>query len=313
MWKFSQSLGDAGMAKFTPFPVIESSLHMFGGHLRTVAGGWTFFEQKHQAFELMCVIDGHQTTQIKNQTPVTYGPGDIIIISPGTLHVNFNASKRESMTYCCIHFNIESLKLRAEIIRDIANIAIHADNELAKVAVTTMQEMLTYTNKSDLSREERDLKIEITFYNFLIQIIHSLPEFSSKSTSKYTEREAQVARSMAAMIENGIENEEPESLNVGTICQSLNISTGYGHRVFRKVYGSTPLHFIEEQKYSKAKMLLGIPDYSIEEVAYMTGFNSLSNFSKQFKKWSNLTPSKYQQQVLHKREVRAIKDSGFFE
>jgi AraC-like DNA-binding protein len=60
-------------------------------------------------------------------------------------------------------------------------------------------------------------------------------------------------------------------------------------------------------------MLLGIPDYSIEEVAYMTGFNSLSNFSKQFKKWSNLTPSKYQQQVLHKREVRAIKDSGFFE
>lgn len=301
------------MAKFTPFPVIESSLHMFGGHLRTVAGGWTFFEQKHQAFELMCVVDGHKTTQIKNQTPVTYGPGDVIIISPGTLHVNYNASKSESMTYCCIHFNIESLKLRAEIIRDIANIPIMSDNDLAKVASDTLKEMLGYTGDKDLTREERDLRIEITFYNFLIQIIHSLPEFSNKNSAKYTEREAQVARSMATLIENGIDNNEPEALNVGRICQSLNISTGYGHRVFRRVYGSTPLHFIEEQKYSKTKMLLGIPDYSIEEVAYMTGFNSLSNFSKQFKKWANLTPSKYQQQVLHKRKVRAIKESGFFE
>lgn len=298
------------MAKFTPFPVIESSLHMFGGHLRTVAGGWTFFEQKHQAFELMCVMDGHQTTQIKNQAPVTYGPGDIIIISPGTLHINFNASKKESMTYCCIHFNIESLKLKSEIIRDIANILIEADNSLAKTAMVTLDEMLKYTNDQQLTREERDLKIEITFYNFLIQIIHSLSEFNSKGNAKYSEREAQVARSMATMIENGIETSEPESLNVGKICQSLNISTGYGHRVFRKVYGSTPLHYIEEQKYSRAKMLLGIPDYSIEEVAYMTGFNSLSNFSKQFKKWSNLTPSKFQQQVLHKRSV---KQSGFFE
>lgn len=294
------------MAKFTPFPVIESSLHMFGGHLRTVAGGWTFFEQKHQAFELMCVMDGHQTTQIKNQAPVTYGPGDIIIISPGTLHINFNASKKESMTYCCIHFNIESLKLKSEIIRDIANILIEADNSLAKTAMVTLDEMLKYTNDQQLTREERDLKIEITFYNFLIQIIHSLSELNSKGNAKYSEREAQVARSMATMIENGIETSEPESLNVGKICQSLNISTGYGHRVFRKVYGSTPLHYIEEQKYSRAKMLLGIPDYSIEEVAYMTGFNSLSNFSKQFKKWSNLTPSKFQQQVLHKQ-------SGFFE
>lgn len=301
------------MAKFTPFPVIESSLHMFGGHLRTVAGGWTFFEQKHQAFELMCVMDGHQTTQIKNQAPVTYGPGDIIIISPGTLHINFNASKKESMTYCCIHFNIESLKLKSEIIRDIANILIEADNSLAKTAMVTLDEMLKYTNDQQLTREERDLKIEITFYNFLIQIIHSLSEFNSKGNAKYSEREAQVARSMATMIENGIETSEPESLNVGKICQSLNISTGYGHRVFRKVYGSTPLHYIEEQKYSRAKMLLGTPDYSIEEVAYMTGFNSLSNFSKQFKKWSNLTPSKFQQQVLHKRSVRGIKQSGFFE
>lgn len=301
------------MVNFKSFPVIESSFHMFGGHVRSVSGGWSFFEQKHQAFELMCVLEGHQTIQIKNQSTETYGPGDIIIISPGTLHVNSNASKTEKMTYCCVHFNIESLKLRAEIIRANANVVIHSESKLAQSAMRTMEEILAYTNKNNLSKEERDLKIQISFYNFLIQIIHSSTVYKDLGNVKYTEREAQVARPMATMIEDGIENEEPDKLNVGVICQFLNISTGYGHRVFRKVYGCTPLHFIEEQKYSKAKLLLGTSDYSIEQVAYMTGFNSLSNFSKQFKKWSNLTPSKYQQQVLHKRKVRTLKDSGFFE
>ncbi|WP_461241068.1 AraC family transcriptional regulator [Paucilactobacillus sp. N302-9] len=301
------------MATFIPLPVIESSLHMFGGHRRTVPGGWSFFEQKHQAFELMCVLEGQQVTQIKNQAPVTYSAGDVIIISPGTLHINYNASKENSMTYSCIHFNIESLKLKSEIISDISNAPIRSDNPIAKTSIATMADMLTFASEHSLSDEERDLQIEITFFNYLINLIHILPKIAPQSHKKYSSREAQLARSMSTMIESSLENSDFKALRIGSICDTLNISTGYGHRVFRKVYGTTPLHFIEEQKYKKAKMLLGIPDYSIEEIAFMVGFESLSNFSKQFKKWSNLTPSKYQSQILHKRAVRAIKDSGFFE
>jgi AraC-like DNA-binding protein len=93
----------------------------------------------------------------------------------------------------------------------------------------------------------------------------------------------------------------------------LGISNGYGHRTFKKVYGVTPLHFIEEQKYRKAKLLLGSPEYSVEEIADLMGASSISNFSKQFKKWSGVTPSKYQRQIIGKRTVRTVKESGYFE
>ncbi|BAP84741.1 AraC family transcriptional regulator [Paucilactobacillus hokkaidonensis JCM 18461] len=301
------------MAKFVPLPSVESSLRLFGGHMRTVAGGWSFFEQKHQAFELMCVIEGHQTTQIGNLKPVVYGPGDALIISPGTLHINFNTSSTEPMTYICFHFNIESLELKSEIISSIANTKIDSTNELAQTAVKTAKEMVTCSADKRLNAEELNLRVQIILLNFLYFLTHNFTRLNFKSNPKYSEREAKVARSVATIIENSVEDNPDHILNISQICHSLNISSGYGHRVFKKVYGITPLHFVEEQKYRKAKLLLGSPEYSIEEISYMTGSNSLSNFSKQFKKWSGLTPSKYQQQVLHKRKVTAINKSGYFE
>ncbi|MDT6981447.1 helix-turn-helix domain-containing protein [Levilactobacillus zymae] len=76
---------------------------------------------------------------------------------------------------------------------------------------------------------------------------------------------------------------------------------------------TTPLHYLEDRKYSKAKVLLGSPEYSIERVSRMVGATSMSSFSKQFKKWSGISPSKYQQQVLHKRSVTTVRGSGYFE
>lgn len=118
---------------------------------------------------------------------------------------------------------------------------------------------------------------------------------------------------MATLIEDKIDQPEIPDFSFGDICLTLGISSGYGHRTFKKVYGITPLHFIEEQKYRKAKLLLGSPENSIEMVAEMLGASSVSNFTKQFKKWAGITPSKYQRQLSGKRSVRNVKDSGYFE
>lgn len=115
------------------------------------------------------------------------------------------------------------------------------------------------------------------------------------------------------MIKERIERDEAVNFTFGDICQKIGISSGYGHRTFKKVYGVTPLHYIESQKYNKAKMLLGSPEYSIEDVADLMGASSVSNFSKQFKKWAGTTPSKYQRQMKQKRRVRTVKESGYFE
>ena len=69
------------MQKFISIPTIESGLYMFGGHKHTVSGGWSFIEQRHQVFEIMVIIRGHQLTEIRNQNSIVLGPGDTLIIA----------------------------------------------------------------------------------------------------------------------------------------------------------------------------------------------------------------------------------------
>ncbi|WP_341779041.1 helix-turn-helix domain-containing protein [Levilactobacillus sp. HBUAS70063] len=301
------------MKRFVSLPVVDSSLYLFGGHMRTVPGGWQFFEQKHQMFELMVVVDGRQTTEIKNLITYDYGAGDAIIISPGTVHTNQNSSLDQSMTYICFHFNIENLALKSEIIGKIANTVISSDQPIAKSAVRTAKKMVAYSANHSLSKEQINLKIQITVLEFFYDLTEELRDYKAHKKIYYSENEAKTSRQIATLIKRNIEREEVKSFTFGDVCQKIGISCGYGHRTFKKVYGITPLHYIESQKYNKAKMLLGSPERSIEDVADLVGASSVSNFSKQFKKWSGTTPSKYQRQMKQKRRVRTVKGSGYFE
>ena len=297
---------------FVAIPSLESSIRLFGGHMRTVAGGWQFFGQQHQSFELMCIVDGYQKTEMKNVPPMVYGPGEVLIISPGTWHVNENASQTAPMTYITCHFDMENLTLKSELSSYVANSVYRADSGFAQMASETAHAFIRISENKAFTAEEQQLQLQMVFLKFLYAIVHNADKFK-KAERSYTEREAQLARSMATLITDDLKSDQPELSSFEDVCRRLTISTGYGHRVFRKVYGITPLHYLEDKKYGKAKLLLGSPDHSVEQVSHMIGAKSVSAFSKQFKKWSGLTPSKYQQQVRQKRSVRTVKGSGYFE
>ncbi|TGD17620.1 helix-turn-helix domain-containing protein [Levilactobacillus suantsaiihabitans] len=301
------------MKPFVPIPVVDSSLYLFGGHQRTVPGGWQFFEQKHQAFELMCVVEGRQTTEIKGNGAFDYGAGEVMIISPGTLHTNKNTSETASMTYICFHFSIESLELKSELLSSLVNAVIPANHPVAQAAMTAATTIVAASADRSLTKEQANLRIQIAVLTFFYAISTNLQAFTQRKTGHYSESEAKTSRQMASLIKQYILKKEIPAFSFATICQQVGVSSGYGHRIFKKVYGVTPLHYIESQKYNKAKRLLGSPEYSIEDIAYLMGASSVSNFSKQFKKWSGITPSRYQRQLKQKRRVRTVKESGYFE
>lgn len=135
-----------------------------------------------------------------------------------------------------------------------------------------------------------------------------------KRDMPYSNKEAKIGRDLVMAIENRVNNDDRNpSFNFGDICKEMAISSGYGHRVFKKVYGITPLHFIDRKKYKKSQRLLEYSGNSIEEIAYMIGAANVSIFSKQFKKWSGYSPSEYRKQVIHKRSVRSKNKVGYFE
>lgn len=77
------------------------------------------------------------------------------------------------------------------------------------------------------------------------------------------------------------------------IAIQLGVSTNHLARLFKKQLGFTPVQYITALRVGKAAELLGQADASILEIAYMTGFRSLSNFYKCFKEQTGHTPKEY--------------------
>jgi AraC-like DNA-binding protein len=73
-------------------------------------------------------------------------------------------------------------------------------------------------------------------------------------------------------------------------------------RLFKIIYGRTPHQYLTDVRIEKAKQLLrsGLP---VSEVCFLVGFDSVSSFKGLFKRYNNLTPSRYLQQLKHKPEI----------
>lgn len=82
-------------------------------------------------------------------------------------------------------------------------------------------------------------------------------------------------------------------ITVDEICRKLNYSKTYISKIFSRHCGQTIIEYYTKLKIKEAKMLLRKNLYTVEEVAYMLGFNDAHYFSRVFKKATNMPPRQY--------------------
>ncbi len=84
-----------------------------------------------------------------------------------------------------------------------------------------------------------------------------------------------------------------EPLTSEQLASEAGVSRFHFCRVFKKAVGMSPMNFLTLMRIDRAKALLrkNIP---VSTVALKAGFNDLSNFNRQFRKITGLTPKGYQ-------------------
>lgn len=93
--------------------------------------------------------------------------------------------------------------------------------------------------------------------------------------------------------------DQPEQMVVQLLLESFDYSYEHLCRAFKKAYAIPPTQYLLAQRVIQAKALLRNTDLRVAEIAYRTGFNSPSYFTKVFHSLIGVTPSH-----LRKQEYR---------
>lgn len=86
-------------------------------------------------------------------------------------------------------------------------------------------------------------------------------------------------------------NIDDEELNVNTLGASLGMGRNRLQKEIKTATGMTPVEFIRSIRLHEAYKMMQGKQYNISEIAYKTGFNNLSYFSRSFKAQFGYAPS----------------------
>lgn len=86
-------------------------------------------------------------------------------------------------------------------------------------------------------------------------------------------------------------------LSVTSLAERANQNTEYFSRSFEAHTGTRPHAYITEKRVERAQHMIGSTRLSYESIAELTGFKSLSNFSRTFKRVTGLSPRAYKQLI----------------
>jgi len=95
-----------------------------------------------------------------------------------------------------------------------------------------------------------------------------------------------------------IHEHQTEELSLGQVAKSINMSSYYFCKMFKKVTGINFTDYVARVRIEKSKNLLLNPNLRVSEIAFEVGFQSLTHFNRVFKKILGQSPTDYRSQLL---------------
>ena len=247
----------------------------------------------HDFISMIYILSGSCTYTIGN-TAYQVKKGDMLVFNPGVYH-------RKSMKP-----GEEILELHT----GFGNICVEdlPKNHLIEPSACPVFSLSDYEQEflkcsSDICYEQEntapgsELMLKINVMKLLVLFLKATrfePQRSEKSLVSFdsSDKAVIVSTLMTFLNENYM---RPISLD--TISKSIYLSPAYISKVFKEEMGESPINYLIKIRLSKARELLLEGSHSIKAVASTVGYEDVYYFSKLYKKYHNVSPSKVRKQA----------------
>ena len=86
-------------------------------------------------------------------------------------------------------------------------------------------------------------------------------------------------------------------LSLDELAGCVNLSATHFSRLFRRYFGSSPMHYVIQQRMARAASLLAETAAPIKQVAHAVGYDDPYYFSRLFKRTVGLAPGAYRKRA----------------
>jgi len=153
-----------------------------------------------------------------------------------------------------------------------------------EVNLKTLEEAYFQTKVFDREQYEAMLRLLATFAEHLAQISNSIE----------TQQQAHEPK-VVIKAKRYITERFSERISLDEAAQAVNTSTRHFCKVFKTATGITFTDYLARVRIEKAKHLLQNPHLRVSEIAFTTGFESISQFNRSFKRITGMPPTQYRE------------------
>ncbi|MBY0010571.1 AraC family transcriptional regulator [Paenibacillus typhae] len=279
-------------------PDVKTTLNLFGMHLRTVSGAWSYPIHAHPQYEFNYVLDGEQRI-IVNSRSYSQRAGDLVLLRPGDSHSSQSGNGRP-FTYFCIHFDIDD-KILISLLSRLHHVLFKADSTIAHKLTPSLTRLVDISRQihGDITMSQR-MMLQSAVFELFGQLWEAFSvEANLQASASYEKVELahQIRSRLQGLVYQQFKQDaqEDRTLGVDDIAAELGISSSHCYRVFRQVFGLSPREFLSRQMLHEAKVLLDDPRLPVSHISTILGYRDIAHFSRQFKRWHGKSPREYRE------------------
>lgn len=249
----------------------------------------------HPEYQIFTVLKGTGTRFVGDHVS-PFKPGEVIITGPNLPHL-----------WRSDHEYFDNKEMDAEGIVIYFQENFLGDDFLQKSEMHRIRQLLakagrgmeivghTRTRVVEMMSELTELK-EFDAVLGLLQLLHVLSqsqEFSLLSSSGYSNTLRESDTDRMNRVHEFVMKKFREKISLTEAASHANMSPTSFSRYFKNHANKTFSHFLAEIRIGYSCKLLQETEASVSEVCYASGFNTLSNFNRQFKSVTHYTPLEY--------------------
>jgi AraC-like DNA-binding protein len=251
---------------------------------------------------------------IDKEAEIVYVPFDQVLPKAAELGATpFDIPDIEFTHYkdrCTFDYFIEKYKLADAALHTLAVIVRGADTDRHDIArqssgLWAVSAGLAYNFANDQELLERGMMIYDALYSWAKYLQnekhtqnpaeHLLIEVFNKFIKQKAGKKAPV---WAVELKEMIQDQIDASLTLKELSKQLDIHPAYLSREFSKYFDNLSFgDYLRKQRIEKAIEYMQTSDYSLTEIAYLTGFSDQSHFTRIFKQHTGCNPSGYKKKI----------------